>query len=172
LEQEVIDIPSPKLHLAIALTKNASRLEWFLEKATEIGVQSITPLITSRTEKKSFKHERGEKIVIAAMKQSLRFHLPILSQAISIEELLESERNLSHNKFVGHYKPENKQLKDSVEKGNSTTILIGPEGDFTENEIVAVTQAGFTSINLGNHRLRTETAGIVACHTFNIINNG
>ena len=171
LERELFNLPNYNLHLAIALTKNANRLEWFLEKATEIGVQTITPLISSRTEKKSFKKERGDKIVIAAMKQSLRYHLPVLNQAASLEQFLEGERNLKHQKFVGHYKSDNKQLKDSIEAGKSATILIGPEGDFTESEISAVTQAGFSSINLGNHRLRTETAGVVACHTFNIINN-
>lgn len=172
LEKEEADDPNSQLHIAIALTKNASRLEWFLEKATEIGIQKITPIITSRTEKKSFKKERGNKIVVAAMKQSLRSHLPKLSDVISLKKFVEMEANSTNDKYVGHYREQNAQLMHSLTKGNNTTILIGPEGDFTEEEIVMLGHASFTSINLGNHRLRTETAGIVACHSFKIINNG
>lgn len=172
LHQEKEDQPSPQLHIGIALTKHASRLEWFLEKATEIGVHHITPIITSRTEKKSFKKSRGDKIIVAAMKQSLRAHLPQLTDVLSLKEFVEKESNSSADKYVGCYNEENAQLQDSLSKNKDTIILIGPEGDFTDSEITMITQANFTSINLGNHRLRTETAGIVACHTFNIINHG
>lgn len=160
-----------QLHIAMALTKNASRFEWFLEKATEIGISSITPIITTRTEKKSFKHERGAKIVLAAMKQSLRCYLPILNEAISLKSFLTQEPEMDQHRLIANYKASNAQLSNTIKQRANTSILIGPEGDFTEEELQLADQAGFTSINLGNHRLRTETAGIVACHTFNLINN-
>lgn len=172
LEQHEIELANPNLHIAIALTKKSARIEWFLEKATEIGIGQITPLITARTEKRNFNKERGSKIVIAAMKQSLRSHLPVLSESVLFKDFIKSEVNSSNDKFVGFYKEDNSQLMDVLRSGNDSTILIGPEGDFTGEEIGMVSQAGFTSINLGVHRLRTETAGIVACHSFNIVNNG
>jgi len=172
IEQEAIERSQPKLHIAIALTKKSARIEWFLEKATEIGIYQITPLITARTEKKAFKKERGNKILIAAMKQSLRSYLPVLSEATHLTDFIKSGLNSSNDNFVGFYKEDNLQLRDKLCEGKDTTILIGPEGDFTDQEIDLVSQAGFTSINMGVHRLRTETAGIVACNSFNFVNNG
>jgi len=172
LDQEKVLSPSPQLHMAIALTKNASRIEWFLEKATEIGVQQITPIVTARTEKRTMKQGRAEKIIVSAMKQSLRYYLPQLADPTDLKTFMERESKSSNDKFVGHYQEENLQLTKSLKAGVNSTIMIGPEGDFTDDEIELVTHAGFTSINLGNHRLRTETAGITACHTFNIVNNG
>jgi len=172
ISKEEIFKSSPNLHIAIALTKNAGRIEWFLEKATEIGISQITPLVTARTEKKSFKKSRADKIIISAMKQSLRCYLPQLQDATTLQDFLSKESNSVDHKYVGHYKEDNLQLQEALIGGNNSTILIGPEGDFTEEEMKLVEDAGFISINLGNHRLRTETAGIVACHTFNLINNG
>ena len=171
ISKEVIPELHPRLHIAIAMTKKSTRLEWFMEKCTEIGIHKITPLITSRTEKKYFKKERGDKILLAAMKQSMRFHKPELSEALSLQTLIKETIELDVDKFVGHYKPDNTQLSTSIKKGNDAIVLIGPEGDFSNAEISLIEQSGFASINLGNYRLRTETAGIVACHTFNMINN-
>jgi len=161
-----------KLHIAIALTKKSNRFEWFLEKATEIGIHKITPLITARTEKKSFNYARSQKIIISAMKQSLRCYLPVLEDIRTIEEFVNSISQTDSQKLIAHYKPENAQLGQILKEGKDVVTMIGPEGDFIETESQLVEGLGFHSINLGNFRLRTETAGVVACHTFNLVNYG
>ena len=151
------------LHIAIAPTKNINRFEWFLEKATEIGVQQITPLLCDHSERKAIKQERLNKIIIAALKQSQQFHLPILNPITSYSAFLKEHKE----GMIAHCAPGNKEPLYSVANSNQL-ILIGPEGDFSAQEIDLAKQQKFKEISLGNQRLRTETAGIVACHTISL----
>ncbi len=158
-----------KLHVAIAPTKNNQRLEWFLEKATEIGISEITPIICAHSERKIVKRERLEKVLIAAMKQSKRFYLPKLNEAITFKNFIKEEK--SGDLFIAHCEETAKKtLKSQLKQGNDTTVLIGPEGDFSENEIIQALQHKFIPVSLGNSRLRTETAGIVAAHSVAFVN--
>lgn len=157
------------LHIAIAPTKNNDRFEWFLEKATEIGIDEITPLLTSHSERKTINNERFEKILVSAMKQSLKAYLPKLNNLTSIKELIAT--NKTENRFIAYCDDIQKtHLKDLAEKGKDTLILIGPEGDFGPEEIQMAIENGFKVVSLGEARLRTETAGIVACHIVNLAN--
>jgi len=157
------------LHIAIAPTKNNDRFEWFLEKATEIGIDEITPLLTSHSERKTIHPERLEKILVSAMKQSLKAYLPKLNNLTSIKELVPN--NKTENKFIAYCDDIQKtHLKDLAEKGKDALILIGPEGDFSPEEIQLALEYGFKVVSLGEARLRTETAGIVACHIVNLAN--
>ena len=150
------------LHIAIAPTKNNDRLEWFLEKATEIGIDEITPIICDNSERKIIKKERLDKIVQSAMKQSLQYHLPIVNDAITLKDFLKNKQDGSL--YIAHCEKDSKdELKLLVKE--KQTILIGPEGDFSISEIENAIQNNYQPISLGNTRLRTETAGIVACHT-------
>ncbi|KAF0235953.1 MAG: RsmE family RNA [Prolixibacteraceae bacterium] len=157
------------LHIAIAPTKNIDRFEWFLEKATEIGIDEITPLLTSHSERKAVNHERLEKILVSAMKQSLKAYLPKLNEMTAFKELVVS--NKTENKYIAYCDEIQKtHLKDLVHRGKDTLILIGPEGDFSAEEVQLAIENGFSVVSLGNSRLRTETAGIVACHIVNLAN--
>ena len=154
------------LHIAISPTKNMDRFEWFLEKATEIGIDEITPIICNRSERKVLKIERCNRIMRSSMKQSLKFHLPKLNEAIALKKFFKQDFN--GNKYIAHCeKTEKVALKDAELKEN-TLILIGPEGDFSLNEIEIALQNTFKAVSLGTSRLRTETAGIVAVHTLNL----
>lgn len=157
------------LHIAIAPTKNNDRFEWFLEKATEIGIDEITPLLTSHSERKIINNERFEKILVSAMKQSLKAYLPKLNNLTSIKELVTN--NKTENRFIAYCDDIQKtHLKDLAEKGKDALILIGPEGDFSPEEIQMAIENGFKVVSLGEARLRNETAGIVACHIVNLAN--
>ena len=157
------------LHIAIAPTKNIDRFEWFLEKATEIGIDEITPLLTSHSERKTVNPERLEKILVSAMKQSLKAYLPKLNSLTTFKELVTS--NISENKFIAYCDEIQKNhLKDLVNKGKNSLILIGPEGDFSPEEVEFAIENGFEVVSLGSARLRTETAGIVACNIVNLAN--
>ncbi|MDC7993483.1 16S rRNA (uracil(1498)-N(3))-methyltransferase [Altibacter sp. HG106] len=159
------------LHMAVAPTKLNDRFEWFLEKATEIGVTEITPIYCDHSERKTIKPERYEKIVQSAMKQSLRAYLPTLNKAQSFLEFIHKQHDARAALFLAHCEEGNKkQLKDVVSSGASVVIAIGPEGDFSSEEIKTAHDASFQFIDLGNYRLRTETAAIVACHTIALIN--
>ena len=154
------------LHIAISPTKKMDRFEWFLEKATEIGIDEITPIICNRSERKVLKTERCNRIMLSSMKQSLKFHLPKLNEAIALKKFFKQDFN--GNKYIAHCeKTEKVALKDAELKEN-TLILIGPEGDFSLNEIEIALQNTFKAVSLGTSRLRTETAGIVAVHTLNL----
>ncbi len=158
-----------KLHIAIAPTKNIDRFEWFLEKCTEIGIDEITPLLSEHSERKVIKPERLEKILVSAMKQSLKAYLPKLHPITSFEEFILNSK--FENKYIAHcYEGDKLHLKDSIQKNEDTLILIGPEGDFSNEEVAKAKGNGFEEISLGNARLRTETAGIVACHIVNLVN--
>lgn len=161
--------PSYKLHLAVAPTKRNERYEWFLEKATEIGIGEITPVICERSERKSIKTIRYERVLQSAMKQSLQSYLPKLNHPKSLMDFLKTEQ--SEQRFIAHcIEDEKKLLKNSIHPNTDISILIGPEGDFSENEIETALSLGWKPISLGDSRLRTETAAIVACHTVSICN--
>ncbi len=158
------------LHIAIAPTKNADRFEWFAEKVTEIGVDEITPLLCERSERKSVNSERIERIVISAMKQSEKAYLPTLNTMTSLEKLVASTP-VDFVKLIAHCNEKGiPHLKKMVKPGEKVLILIGPEGDFSPKEVDFALINGFRAISLGNSRLRTETAGIVACHAVNMLN--
>jgi len=157
------------LTMGIAPTKNIERFEWYLEKATEIGVDRIIPFFSQQSERKIIKAERLNKIIESAMKQSKSAYHPVLEDIISFNELI--SRNYEGIKLIAHCMESEKiLLKNAVHKNNNSIILIGPEGDFNTDEIRKAKLKGFTEISLGNNRLRTETAGIVACHTISLIN--
>ncbi|HWI91893.1 MAG TPA: RsmE family RNA methyltransferase [Flavisolibacter sp.] len=147
--------------IGISLIKNSSRFEWFLEKATEIGVGEVIPLICDRTEKEKFRFDRMQNILISAMLQSQQCWLPVLHEPTEFERAI----HLSfEQKFIAHCEESNKQSLSSQQLNNSTSriILIGPEGDFTPEEIESAIKNNFVPVSLGNTRLRTETAGMVA----------
>lgn len=153
-----------KVHLAVAPTKMNDRYEWFLEKATEIGVDTITPIICHHSERKVIKTDRFEKILQAAMKQSLHYYLPELQESISFNDFI----NLPFDgqKFIAHCEEsERVSLKNALQSHTDVIVLIGPEGDFSPNEIKTAMASGFKPVSLGNTRLRTETAAIIACHS-------
>ena len=158
-----------RLHIGIAPTKNIERTEWFLEKATEIGIDEITPLLCEHSERRVVKTERLEKVIVAAMKQSLKAYLPKLNPLTDFQSFVathaEGLRCIAHCEEGGK-----KLLKEVYAKGENATILIGPEGDFSPAEITLAKGHGFIPVSLGDSRLRTETAGIVACHSIQFMN--
>ena len=164
------------LHIAIAPTKNNDRIEWFLEKATEIGIDEITPIICSNSERRVIKLERFEKILQAAMKQSLKFTLPKLNKPIKLNEFINQDIDgkicIAHcESFDKNSKQGEKRfLKSIIDSSEKTTILIGPEGDFSSEEIKKCLKKNMIPISLGESRLRTETAGLVAVNTISFIN--
>ena len=181
------------LHIAIAPTKNIERLEWMVEKCTEIGVDEITPLLCRFSERKQLRTDRLEKIILSAAKQSLTPYLPVLHDLTKFEDFISLNSKLSttlnstlstlNYKYIAHcYERDKRSLRDEILKLQSTlhnsptgvqstiTILIGPEGDFSEQEIDLALQNGYIPVSLGNSRLRTETAGVVACHTAILLN--
>ena len=157
------------LHIAIAPTKNIDRIEWFVEKATEIGIDKISFLLCENSERKIIRTDRINKIVESAMKQSYKAFHPIISEMVKYENFVKN--NNSKNKFIAHCENAEKQyLANIIEKSSEYLILIGPEGDFSKSEIELANSNGFQPISLGNSRLRTETAGIVACDIISIKN--
>jgi len=188
------------LHLAVAPTKNIDRFEWFLEKATEIGVDEITPLICDHSERRQLRTDRLEKVITAAVKQSLKAYHPKLNEPIALGEFLTSPPPSPHasplpslhapmppglpasslprfpadsqntNKFIAYITLDAPLLKQLYQKGSSAIILIGPEGDFSPSEVESAITSGYQVISLGKSRLRTETAAIAACHTIELVN--
>ena len=158
-----------RLHLAVAPTKMNDRYEWFLEKATEIGIHEITPILCDRSERKVINKDRFDKIVLSAMKQSNECFLPHLNEAVTFKEFLKKQ-NIGL-KLIAHCEEKDKKsLKSVLQKDQNTTILIGPEGDFSEKEIALALENSYTPITLGTTRLRTETAAIVAAHSVAFFN--
>lgn len=158
-----------KLHIAIAPTKNIERLEWFIEKATEIGIDEITPIICRFSERKIVKEERLEKIIVSASKQSLKAYFPKLNPLCTFDELMKNHK--ADQKFIAHcYEQDKKLLQTEIKKSTDVLILIGPEGDFSLEEVEKAIAGRFLPVSLGDSRLRTETAGVVACHTIALIN--
>ena len=156
------------LHMAISPLKNADRFEWFLEKATEIGIDAITPLFCKRTEKKNFNADRSNRIIESAMKQSIKAFHPILNPLTKFDDFI--KRAEEDNKMIACCEGERQLIHNCYKPGQNALILIGPEGDFTEDEIMLAKNSGFIPITLGNSRLRTETAGIAACHSIHFLN--
>ena len=162
--------PDYRLHIAIAPTKNIDRFEWFLEKATEIGIDEITPLICEHSERRQLRTDRLEKVITSAMKQSLKAYHPILHEPADLRKFIESCRE-DDAKFIAFITENTPLLQTLCVKGQNPVILIGPEGDFSPAEVEMAVSKGFRVVSLGNSRLRTETAGIVACHTVNLLNS-
>lgn len=158
------------LHIAIAPTKNIDRLEWFLEKATEIGIEEITPVICDRSERKIVKEDRLYKVITSAVKQSLQAYHPVLNPQMTLSAFLKQQNDSL--KMIAHcVENEPRQfIADVAKAGERYTILIGPEGDFTGHEIDTALQSGYKPLTLGNTRLRTETAGLAACFEVNYLN--
>lgn len=157
------------LHIAIAPVKNSDRFEWFLEKAVEIGIDEITPVICEHSERKTVNLERSSKIIISAMKQSLKAWLPKINPPVKFNDFVNFSK--SDSKFIAYCELDDiALLKDVCNKNNAAVVLIGPEGDFSKNEFEYAVNKGFTPVSLGKSRLRTETAGVFVCSIFNMIN--
>lgn len=157
------------IEIALAPTKNIDRIEWFAEKATEIGINKISFLKTRYSERKEIKSERIQKILVSAMKQSVKASLPLIGEITEFKKYLIN--NFEGRKFIAHCYPGEKPLLSTIyRKGENALILIGPEGDFSEEEVKWALENGFESISLGESRLRTETAALFACQTIHIIN--
>jgi len=157
------------LHLAVAPTKMNDRYEWFLEKATEIGIHEITPLICDRSERKVINKERFEKILLTAMKQSNVLYLPKLNEAISFKAFVKQKSE--GLQLIAHCEEtDKKSLKSVLKPKENVTLLIGPEGDFSEKEIELALENDYVPVSLGNTRLRTETAAVVASHSVVFVN--
>ncbi|MEZ0006389.1 16S rRNA (uracil1498-N3)-methyltransferase [Flavobacterium sp. 28YEA47A] len=159
-----------QLHLAVAPTKMNDRFEWFLEKATEIGISEITPIICEHSERKIVKTDRFDKIILSAMKQSLHYYLPKLNKPVSFKDFIKQQKNESLKLIAHCEETQKKSLKETVKPNQDVTILIGPEGDFSEKEIKLAMENNYIPVTLGNTRLRTETAAVVACHSVVFIN--
>ena len=157
------------IHIAISPTKNADRIEWFVEKAVELGIDEITLMACEHTERQHLKLERLEKMAISAMKQSLKARLPIVHPLTDFRNVVESAS--ATEKYIAHVDNDNPhQLKNFVSPGSTYLVLIGPEGDFSNEELTLAATMGFKKVGLGHSRLRTETAGLAACHILNLAN--
>lgn len=157
------------LHIAMAPTKNMDRNEWFAEKATEIGFDELTFLNCRFSERKVIKRERIEKILVSAMKQSLKATVPALNEMTDFEKFV--RLGFKGQKFIAHcYESEKQPLHQLLRKGEDALVLVGPEGDFSPGEVELALAHGFAPVSLGKSRLRTETAALVACHTLNLAN--
>lgn len=170
LESSFEERAKAQLHIAIAPTKMNERFEWFLEKATELGVNRITPIVCENSERRNLKQERMQRILVGAMKQSLRSYLPILDPLIPFDQWL-SKLPVSQNKWIAHCAEGSKTPLDQIFKeAQPAIVLIGPEGDFSGNEVLSARNQGFNSVSLGHNRLRTETAGVAVTAIFNCVN--
>lgn len=157
------------LQIAFAPTKNMDRIEWFVEKATEIGIDRFSPILCQHSERKEIKLQRIEKILVSAMKQSQKALLPQLDEMLPFSRFI--KQNFEGAKYVAHCYPGQKPLlKEVYKKEENALILIGPEGDFSEKEVEEALQQGFQPISLGESRLRTETAALAACHAIHVLN--
>ena len=169
ISSEKAEKPPYHLHLAVAPTKMNDRFEWFLEKATEMGISEITPLICDRSERQYVKTERFHKIIHSAMKQSLQYYMPKLNEPLAFRDFMKLENE--GLKCIAHCEEiEKKLFKDILKPNQNVTVLIGPEGDFSTKEIQLALDNKYIPVSLGNTRLRTETAAIVACHSVVFIN--
>ncbi len=162
----------PTITVAVAPTKNMDRMEWLVEKLVEIGVDEFVPVRCARSERKELKTERLEKIAVSAMKQSLKAVLPAVRPMVSIKDFLAEMSAKKCEKFVGYCDDatERRLLARAYTPGADVCLLIGPEGDFSPEEIGACVAAGFVPVTMGDNRLRTETAALVGCDTIHIVN--
>jgi 16S rRNA (uracil1498-N3)-methyltransferase len=169
IEHDFIPVDEPPLHLALAPTKNIDRTEWFVEKAVEIGIQKITFILCDRSERKKINLERLRRKAVAAMKQSYKWHLAQLIGLLNFSDFLKSVKEPSGCRYIAvtHTDPSNHLLR--VMKANKPgVVVVGPEGDFSEKEVNLAYHSGFSPVSLSNHRLRTETAGVIGCHLMNL----
>lgn len=158
------------LHIAIAPTKNIERTEWFLEKATEIGIDEISLVISERSERKEVKPERLNKVITSAVKQSIKAYHPLLNEPLNFKKFIQAQ-DLQQQKYIAHCMDGSKNfLKDIMPKQSAYLIMIGPEGDFSPSELELAVASGFKPISLGESRLRTETAALEACFEINFLN--
>lgn len=162
-------LPPFSIHIAISPTRNPDRIEWFVEKAVETGVNAIT-LIRSRNSERTFlKTDRLNKVAVSAMKQSLKAWLPSIHPLASFDDFV--RQRVENQKYIAFVDPSNPaHLMDAAVSGGPYVVLIGPEGDFSRDELQLALDNGFIKVSLGRSRLRTETAGLVACHTLNLVN--
>lgn len=166
---EILEVlPQPQerdfyIHIALAPTKNMERTEWFAEKATEIGIDEITPLLCRNSERKTLKNDRLERILLSAMKQSQKAHLPVVRKITSFTDFI--KQDFTGLKLIAHCydDAEKRLLKNVYKSATNALILIGPEGDFSKEEVEMAKKNGFIPISLGTSRLRTETAALAAC---------
>jgi len=157
------------VHIAVAPTKNIARFEFFLEKCTEIGVSEITPIFCQNSERRTINMKRLKKITVSALKQSKQALLPIMNPPVDLKWILNKPPN-KYKRFIANYSTGNPYLADLYNKNESVLVIIGPEGDFSLDELNLAIENKVIPVNLGNTRLRTETAGISACHTISLIN--
>ena len=158
-----------EIHIAVAPTKNIDRMEWFVEKATEIGINTITCLCCRHSERREIKLQRLNKIAVSAMKQSQKTILPQINEMIDFNKFI--SQGFNGQKMIAHCTEDKKiSIKEAYKPGSNALILIGPEGDFSNDEINAAISAGYAPVTLGKSRLRTETAALVACHTIHLFN--
>ncbi len=171
-QSELPKVWTPRITIAVAPTKHSDRMEWLIEKLVEIGIDRFVPLRCERSERKELKPERLEKIAVSAMKQSLKAVLPEIDATTPLQAFLKAEAASQAMKFVGYCSDtvERRLMAATYRPGADATILIGPEGDFSPGEIEACFDAGFTAVTMGDNRLRTETAALVAADTIHIIN--
>ena len=168
-EEQDYDLPNYYIHIGIAPPKSHDRVEWFVEKSIEIGVQEISFILTDNSERYNVKLNRIGKRAVSAMKQSLKAYLPQINDIVPIKDFMKICGN--SEKYIAHLNEDaNTHLINSKTIANDTCILVGPEGDFSSSEINESAEYGFKPVSLGNNRLRTETAGIAACHIFNLVN--
>jgi 16S rRNA (uracil1498-N3)-methyltransferase len=161
--------PPYSIHIAIAPTKNADRIEWFVEKAVELGISEITPLVCRNSERSGLKVQRLHKVALSAMKQSLKATLPVIHPLTDFADVV--TRPSSDSRFIAYVDSQNPDhLLRVADPAKNYLVLIGPEGDFTHEELVQAQSEGFRTVSLGSSRLRTETAGLAACHILNLIN--
>lgn len=157
-----------KIHIAIAPTKNINRLEWFLEKATELGVDTITPILCQRSERKNIRLDRLQKVILSAAKQSLKSQFPTIRELTKFKDFV--EQTTGATKVIAHCNTSPlPPLQQLAAISQDIVILIGPEGDFSTQEVDLATANGYQEVGLGKSRLRTETAGIAACHTIHLV---
>ena len=169
VEQHEEPAPGYAIHIAISPTKNADRIEWFVEKAVEIGVTEISLIDCDHTERRHQKTDRLEKVTLSAMKQSLKARLPVVNPLRPLRDFMSTVT--ADQKFIAYVDNDNQELlKNVITPRSAYVVLIGPEGDFSKEELTLAEQNGFQKVSLGPSRLRTETAGIVACHILNLAN--
>lgn len=160
------------IHIAIAPTKNMDRFEWFIEKSVEIGIDIITPLLCHHSERKVVKTDRLERLIISTMKQAVIPTHPVLNELTGFKEFVTTQHENDTDLFIAHCEETSRKMLGEVCRSRrNTVVLIGPEGDFSPDEIRLALKNNYIPVSLGQNRLRTETAGIVACHTVNLCNN-
>ena len=169
-EEQQQDYPGQLTHIALAPTKNINRVEWFMEKATEIGIGRFSFFFSQHSERTKLRYDRLEKVIQSACKQSLKAFFPKLSEAVSFKSFIEKVKEFDGQKYIAHCQEGDKALlRDVYNKGRACLILIGPEGDFSPEEVELAKENGFVAISLGEARLRTETAALVACHSIQFL---